>query len=87
MPYAFLASTRYDPFLLSCDWNDDPDGPSPYFLLHYQVDRLSASAALDGQTSHHGLTLSNVKELCNKVVREHDSSGETALRVTIHHPG
>jgi hypothetical protein len=83
MSYALLASTRYDPFLMSCVWNNDPDGPSPYLLLHYQADRLIASAALNDQTFRHGTTLSNVKALCDKVVREHnDSKGETALKVS-----
>lgn len=83
MSYALLASTRYDPFLLSCAWNNDSDGPSPYLLLHYQVDRVIASAALNEQALHDGVTLSNVKELCNKVVREHDDSfGGRALKVS-----
>lgn len=83
MSYALLASTRYDPFLTSCVWNNDIDGPSPYLLLHYQADRLIASAALHDKTFRHGTTLSNVKALCDKVVREHnDSRGETALKVS-----
>lgn len=68
---------------MSCDWNNDLDGPSPYLLLHYQVDRLIASAALNDQAFRHGTTLSNVKALCNKVVREHhDFKGKTALKVS-----
>lgn len=89
MSYALLASTRYDPFLLSCAWNNDIDGPSPYLLLHYQADRLIASAALNHQAFPHGTTFSNVKALCDKVVREHNIEGETALkiRVVLNPPG
>ncbi|KAG2120595.1 aminotransferase [Suillus discolor] len=84
MSYALLASTRYDPLLMSCVWNNDIDGPSPYLLLHYQADRLIASAALDEKTFRHGTTLSNVKALCDKVVREHnDSRGETPLKIRV----
>jgi len=88
MLYTLLGSTRYDPFLLSCPWNNDIDGPSPYLLLPYQVDRLIASAALNGQPPHNGLTLSNIKALCDSVVREHNNTnGESALKVrVVFHP-
>lgn len=84
MSYDLLSSTRYDPFLLSCVWNNDLDGPSPYLLLHYQADRLIASSALNDEAFPHGTTLSNVKALCDKVVHEHnDRMGETALKIRV----
>ncbi|KAG2154551.1 aminotransferase [Suillus clintonianus] len=84
MSFALLSSTRYDPFLISCPWNNDPDGPSPYFLLHYQADRLIRSAALHDQVFQEGTTLSKVKTVCDKAVQEHnDSRGETPLKLRV----
>lgn len=45
-PYQLMTSTRYDPFLLSLDWNNDRDGPSPFFLLPLHFDRLQQAAGV-----------------------------------------
>ena len=42
--YQLLTSTRYDPFLATLSWNNDHDGPCPFFLLPYHFDRLTCAA-------------------------------------------
>jgi 4-amino-4-deoxychorismate lyase len=43
-PFQLRSTTRYDPYLQSVAWNNDPHGPSPFFLLPLHLERLLAAA-------------------------------------------
>ena len=83
--YSLLTSTRYDPILESCKWNDDAEGPQPFFLLPYHLERLISAAKAHGWTNvRSALTYSVLKTACAEVVAAQTRSGEegsTAFRV------
>ncbi|KAH7914717.1 aminotransferase [Hygrophoropsis aurantiaca] len=69
MSFSLLSSTRYDPFLRTLRWNNDPEGnPSPYLLLSYQLDRLVASAHRNGWGDLKALNWDNLKSTCDNIV-------------------
>lgn len=83
--YQLLASTRYDPFLSSVGWNNDPSGPSPFLLLPYQYERLTSAAKIHNW--HHvssALTYLDLKNACQNGVSQQLNSERLqagALRV------
>ncbi|KAH7923240.1 hypothetical protein BV22DRAFT_1015763 [Leucogyrophana mollusca] len=85
MSISLLSTTRYDPFLRSLKWNNDPEGnPSPYLLLSYQLDRLNASVRLNGWDHLQVLTMDGLKSACDKVVESELDSGEAgALKIRL----
>ena len=71
MTLPLLCTTRFDPSLEAFKWNNAPDGsPSPYLLLHYQLDRVSHSTVFDYDALRH---------VCDDAVR----SVNTPLKVII----
>ena len=82
---SLLTSTRYDPFLKSCRWNDDYEGPQPFFLLPYHLERLISAAEAHGWSNiRSALTYSVLKNACAEVVSTQQSRGEkgfTAFKV------
>ncbi|KAF6766693.1 aminodeoxychorismate lyase [Ephemerocybe angulata] len=88
--YQLLTSTRYDTALLEFSWNNDCDGPSPYFLLPYHYDRLQNAAKVHGWTPLKVYTYKELKAAIANVVIVHlhgSSQSEwklpSALRVRI----
>ena len=83
--YSLLTSTRYDPILESCKWNDDDEGPQPFFLLPYHLERLISAAEAHGWPNvRPALTYSVLKFTCAEVVAAQTRTGEgglTAFRV------
>jgi 4-amino-4-deoxychorismate lyase len=83
--YSLLTSTRYDAFLESCRWNDDDEGPQPFFLLPYHLERLISAAEAHGWlVVRSALTYSVLKTACAEVVstqRRTGKEGSTAFKV------
>jgi len=68
-PYQLLTSTRYDLYLKSFRWNDDNEGPLPFFLLQFHLDRLISAAEIHGWTDvQSSLTYSKLKILCFEAI-------------------
>jgi 4-amino-4-deoxychorismate lyase len=68
-PYQLLTSTRYDLYLKSLGWNDDNEGPLPFFLLQFHLDRLISAAEIHGWTDvQSSLTYPKLKTLCFEAV-------------------
>lgn len=69
--FSLLATLRFDPFLETLSWNNDPDGlPSPYLLLSYQFLRLRRCSLALQWPSAQDLTLTKLKTACDTVVRD-----------------
>ncbi|KAE9409098.1 D-aminoacid aminotransferase-like PLP-dependent enzyme [Gymnopus androsaceus JB14] len=69
--YFLLSSTRYDETLLKFSWNDDFDGPSPFFLLPYHFDRLIGAAEQHGWLQvKQSLSYEILKQKCHEKVKE-----------------
>lgn len=68
--YKLLTCTRYDPFLLSLNWNNDSDGtPSPFLLLRFHVDRLVDAAERHAwAAAKAAISLDTVKATCQGLV-------------------
>ena len=82
-PYSLLSTTRFDPFLTTLAFNNDPSGrPSPFFLLSYHIDRL-----LDAASKHawqHSLTYHDLKAKCEEAAQQFiQAEGSEACRVFI----
>ncbi|KDR85755.1 hypothetical protein GALMADRAFT_132410 [Galerina marginata CBS 339.88] len=87
-PFQLLTSTRYDPFLSSLSWNDDQDGPSPFFLLPLHFDRLvSASETHNWLYAKSVLRYTSLKSSCLDAISEQRIRGNTSstfrLRITV----
>lgn len=81
--YSLLTSTRYDPFLKSCRWNDDHQGPQPFLLLSHHLDRLiSAAEAHSWPNARSTLTYSHLKNACTEAVQSAQTEeASTAFKV------
>ncbi|KAF8167339.1 aminotransferase [Crassisporium funariophilum] len=85
-PYQLLSSTRFDPYLTSLSWNNDSDGPSPFFLLPFHFDRLVAAAG-----THSWLYAKSIlryhtfKTICLDAISEQHHRGNlsTAFKIRI----
>ncbi|KAH9486257.1 Putative aminodeoxychorismate lyase [Psilocybe cubensis] len=87
-PYQLLTSTRYDPYLTSFGWNNDKDGPSPFFLLPLHLERLIEAA--DTHSWLYAKTLLRyeyLKASCLDAILEQRIRGHTStaykLRITV----
>ncbi|KAL4069833.1 aminotransferase [Scleroderma yunnanense] len=70
-PFSLLATLRFDPFLETMGWNNDPDGlPSPYLLLSHQLERLVASSLALQWRSAQDLTFAKLKNVCDTIVQD-----------------
>lgn len=79
MTYSLLATLRYDPFLETLAWNNEPNGSqSPYLLLSHQLDRLVECSRASGWVSTDDLTLDKLRDVCN-AIRDH-TNGDDARR-------
>ncbi|KAH7886024.1 aminotransferase [Phlebopus sp. FC_14] len=85
MTFSLLCTLRFDRFLETLQWNNDPDGnPSPYLLLMYQFERLVASARLNRWAVSDTLTLANLRAVCDKAVQEAKKfDGNTSLKIRV----
>lgn len=69
--YFLLSSTRCDASLLKFGWNNDIDGPSPFFILPFHFDRLQDAAEQHGwQEAKRLLSYAKLKEKCRIKVEE-----------------
>jgi hypothetical protein len=71
-PYSLISATKFDPFLSKLPFNNEPgDVSSPFFLLHYHVDRL-VDAVHKHRWEHalSSLTYKEVKSLCLQAARK-----------------
>src|SRR3984957_4655068 len=69
MSYSLLSTTKYDPFLTSLRYNDEPGGKqSPFFLLSYHLDRLLDAALQHGWNC--SLTYDQLKSKCEEAAQE-----------------
>lgn len=74
-PYQLLSSSRYDQALLAFSWNEDENGPSPFFLLTYHFQRLLLTAEKHGWEEVKALiTFDLLKSACIKAVEEADKA-------------
>ena len=84
--YQLLTTTRYDPTLTGLRWNDDLDGPSPYFLLPYHYDRLKSAVKQHGWDVWASYTYQHFKSAVVDTVSKHlveKSEEPPALRVRV----
>lgn len=81
--FSLLATLRFDPFLETLSWNNDPDGlPSPYLLLSYQFHRLATCSLALQWPSKQDLTFTKLKSACDTIVRNVNGAGpNNPLRV------
>jgi hypothetical protein len=84
--FQLLTSIRFDQSLKYQSWNDDQEGPSPFLLLPYHVDRLRTAVELHAWS--HDLVafqdivnLSRVKAACQQAVLKEDGSCHNAYKV------
>ncbi|KAF8971742.1 aminotransferase [Flammula alnicola] len=87
-PYQLLTSTRYDPLLQSLSWNNDPYGPSPFFLLPLHFERLLSAAETHNWLYAKSLLKYNyLKSYCSDAISEQRVRGHTStsfrLRITV----
>ncbi|KAF5368415.1 hypothetical protein D9758_002171 [Tetrapyrgos nigripes] len=82
--YHLLSSTRLDSSLLSFQWNNDQDGPSPFFLLPYHYDRL-VDAAKQHNWDKVNLSYQSLKLACTEAANSHHTLDEnpTSFRIRI----
>lgn len=72
--YELLTSTRFDNFLLSLQWNNDTEGPSPFLLLPYHLDRLiDAAEQHEWAQSRAALTYDVLKSTCMDALADCDT--------------
>ena len=83
--YQLLTSTRYDPFLATLSWNNDHDGPCPFFLLPYHFDRLISAAKTHkwddttSTTSASLLSYDYLKSIClDAISKEQQQNGSSS---------
>jgi hypothetical protein len=71
--YSLLSTTRFDPYLTTLEWNNDPGGaPSPFFLLPFHLDRLRSAATQHGWAfAADALSLSTLRSLCQYAVDQY----------------
>lgn len=82
--YQLLTTTRYDPTLATLPWNDDCDGPSPYFLLPYHYERLQSAVEEHGWDIQNAHTYKQFKSRVVDTVSKQERNSEVrppALRV------
>lgn len=87
-PYQLLTTTRYDPFLQTFPWNNDAQGPSPFFLLPLHLARL-----LDAADAHNWffarsmIKYNDLRNKCTDAITDQRVRGSTAVafrvRVTV----
>ncbi|PPQ79413.1 hypothetical protein CVT25_002683 [Psilocybe cyanescens] len=87
-PYQLLTSTRYDPYLTSLAWNNDKNGPSPFFLLPLHLERLiSAAETHNWFYAKSLLRYEYLKASCLDAILEQRIRGHTStayrLRITV----
>ncbi|KAJ4472612.1 aminotransferase [Lentinula edodes] len=86
--YFLLSSTRYDTSLLKFGWNNDIDGPSPFFILPFHFDRLQDAAEQHGwQESKRLLSYAKLKEKCCIKVEEECTGQAVKVRITLSEAG
>ncbi|KIJ66197.1 hypothetical protein HYDPIDRAFT_86271 [Hydnomerulius pinastri MD-312] len=85
MSFDLLSATRFDPFLETLEWNNDPDGkPSPYLLLSYQLDRLVLGAQRSRWEVSELPTYAKLKATCDEVVQEANGADKkTPLKIRV----
>ncbi|KIM70308.1 hypothetical protein SCLCIDRAFT_101436 [Scleroderma citrinum Foug A] len=83
--FSLLATLRFDPFLETLSWNNDPDGlPSPYLLLSYQFHRLATCSLALQWPSKQDLTFTKLKSACDTIVRNVNGAGpNNPLRIRL----
>lgn len=83
--FELLSCTRFDPFLANLRWNHDNSSGSPFFLLHYHLDRLKIAARQHGWTEpEKTLSWRALQIECNRVVEPYKSSEEpSACKVRV----
>jgi 4-amino-4-deoxychorismate lyase len=82
--YALISTTRYDPYLIQLNYNNEPgNNPSPFFLLSYHIDRIIDAANRHGwQRLLPSLEFAAVKSICERAVPQHSGmDGPNSCRV------
>ncbi|KAF5388477.1 hypothetical protein D9757_004718 [Collybiopsis confluens] len=86
--YQLLSSTRYDQHLSSLAWNNDPAGPSPFFLLPYHFERLTEAAEQHGwEKTNQSHSYEKLKEKCIETTKDVEPSQVVKLRITLSQNG
>ncbi|KAG6330863.1 hypothetical protein ID866_8225 [Astraeus odoratus] len=80
-----MAAVRFDPFLETLNWNNDPEGfPSPYLLLSHQLDRLVTSSLAVQWPEANSLTYGKLKSVCDNIVcNVNDGDSKHPLKVSL----
>ncbi|KAJ4485757.1 aminotransferase [Lentinula aciculospora] len=87
MYYSLLSSTRYDESLLKCGWNNDIDGPSPFFLLPFHFDRLREASEQHDWQGANTLSYTMLKEKCRQKVEQEGHTQAVKVRITLSEAG
>ena len=85
-PYQLLTCTRYDTYLQRQEWNNDTDGPSPFFFLPLHFNRLVSAAEIHNWFyARSSLKYGQLKSACMDAIYEQRIRGKTAnaFKVTI----
>ncbi|KIK70631.1 hypothetical protein GYMLUDRAFT_32674 [Collybiopsis luxurians FD-317 M1] len=86
--YCLLSSTRYDEFLLNLDWNNDFDGPSPFFLLPYRHERLIEAARQHGwDKAKQSFPYDKLKKRCIEEIKRVELFQAVKIRITLSEKG
>jgi len=85
MSFALISSTRYDPFLVNLKWNNDSEGPYPFLLLQFHLDRLQNAAKVHGwEEAEKSLSWQALRGECHRAVQAYPASGNlVALKIRI----